>query len=311
MRGEVALFAALLLVSLPFRGDALEAQSAALPTRVEPRIVPPVPVPFGPGERLEFDVKLGFLGKRGEGFMAVNGLETVRGRTTYSVTMAYEGGLWPAKVRDHFQSWFDVTNLVSLRSIEDTKQLNRERYKHFELFPETRTWERQDNGNSGTMPTDLPLDQISFFYFARALPLEVGDEYTFNRYYKESGNPVVLKVIRRDTVKVPAGTFPTIVVKPIIRSSGLFGEGGEAELYFSDDSRRLLVLMKSNIPLIGALSLHLRTITEGNRLTPVGETTPEELRVRLSLPSPTSSGGGDPGGGRFSGPVLERPPPAK
>jgi len=290
MKRAFVLFAALLLVSLPSRGDALDAQSVGLPTRVEARVVPPLPVPFGPGERLEYDVKVGVLGKRGQGFMAVEGLEVVRGRTTYHVTMSYEGGLLFAKVKDHFQSWFDVTNLATLRSIENTQQLNRKRYKHFELFPESQTWERQDNGNSGPMPTSEPLDQISFFYFARTLPLEVGEEYTLNRYFRESGNPVILKVLRKDTVKVPAGTFPTIVVRPIIRSSGLFGEGGEAEIYFSDDPRRLLVLMKSKIPLLGALSLHLREITEGNRLVPMGDATPEELMSRPSLPPDTPDG---------------------
>ena len=245
----------------------MAGQIPEIATPVTTRIDPPQRVPFGPGERLEYDVKVGFLGKRGEGFMEVGPLETVRDRTTYRVTMAYEGGLWPAKVKDHFESWIDVASLVTLRSIEDTKQLRREVYKHFEFYPERRMWERVDNGNSGEMPTDEPLDQISFFYFARTLPLEVGEEYVLNRYYRERGNPVILRVLRKETVEVPAGTFPTVVVQPIIKSSGLFGEGGEAELYFSDDSRRLLVLMKSNIPLIGALSLHLRTITEGKRLT--------------------------------------------
>ena len=214
--------------------------------------------------------------------MSVDGLETVRGRTTYRVTMAYEGGLLFAKVKDHFKSWFDVANLVTLRSIEDTKQLNRERYKHFEFYPETLTWERKDNDNKGEMPTSEPLDQISFFYFIRTLELEVGEEYAFNRYFKESGNPVILRVLRRDTVKVPAGTFPTIVVQPIIRTSGLFGEGGKAELHFSDDPRRLLVLMESDIPVVGRLSLHLRTITEGSPLMTVGEARPEEAGAELS-----------------------------
>ncbi|NNM06864.1 MAG: DUF3108 domain-containing protein [Gemmatimonadetes bacterium] len=269
MKGRLPILAALLTGLLGFGREAVLAQIPPLMDSVSTKIDPPMAVPFGPGELLEYDVKLGFLGKRGEGFMTVGDLETVRGRTSYRVTMAYAGGLWPAKVRDRFDSWIDVANLVTLRSVEDTKQLNRERFKHFEFFPDTRTWERQDNGNSGEMPTSEPLDQISFFYFIRTLRLEVGEEYSFDRYYKESGNPVVLRVLRRDTVEVPAGTFPTIVVQPIIRSSGLFGEGGKAELYFSDDPRRLLVLMESDIPLVGRLSLHLRTITEGNPLATV------------------------------------------
>ncbi len=276
MKARLPILVALLTGLVGFGREAVPGQVPPLLDSVTTRIDPPMAVPFGPGEILEYDVKFGFLGKRGEGFMSVDGLEAVRGRTTYRVTMAYEGGLLFAKVKDHFKSWFDVANLVTLRSVEDTKQLNRERFKHFELYPETRTWERVDNGNSGEMPTSEPLDQISFFYFVRTLPLEVGREYTFNRYYRESGNPVILRVLRKDTVEVPAGTFPVIVVQPIIRSSGAFGEGGKAELFFSDDERRLLVRMESDIPVVGRLSLHLRTITEGRRLATMGGTPTEE-----------------------------------
>ena len=95
-------------------------------------------------------------------------------------------------------------------------------------------------------------------YFARRLPLKVGDVYTIDRYYKADANPIVLRVVRRETVTVPAGTFETIVVRPTIKTSGLFGEGGEAELFFSDDQYHTLVQMRSKVPLIGSLSLHLR-----------------------------------------------------
>jgi hypothetical protein len=46
-------------------------------------------------------------------------------------------------------------------------------------------------------------------------------------------------------------------VRPTIKTSGLFGEGGEAELFFSDDAQHTLVQMRSKVPLLGSLSLHL------------------------------------------------------
>jgi len=225
-----------------------------------------MPVPFGPGEYLKYDVRLGALGRRGEGYMQVVGLDSLRGRTTYHVAMAIEGGLLFAKVNDHYQSWFDVANLVTFRFIQDVDEINYERYRHWELYPEEKRFERVDNGNSGDIPTDQPLDDVSFLYFVRTLPLQVGDEYSFDRYFREGGNPVVIKVLRRDTVTVPAGTFNTVVVQPIIQTKGLFGEGGEAEIHFTDDQRRLMVLMRSKVPLVGALSLHLSEIREGTPL---------------------------------------------
>jgi hypothetical protein len=248
-------------------GQGLSAQSTPLPTRVTARVIPPAAVPFGPGEDLVYDVRLGALGRRGEGRMTLLGLEEVRGKMAYHASLTIQGGLWFAKVSDRYQSWFDVTNLVTRRFWQDVDQLNYERHREWEIYPDQRRFERTDNGRSGDIPTNLPLDDLSFFYFVRTLPLDVGDEYTFDRYFREGGNPVVIKVLRNDTVQVPAGTFETVVVQPVIQTDGLFSQGGEAELHFTTDERRVLVFMKSNVHLIGALSLHLRELSEG---LPVG-----------------------------------------
>lgn len=270
----------------------LPAQTLELPSRVEARITPPADVPFGPGEHLRYDVRLGALGKRGEGYMRVVGLESVRGATTYHVAFAIQGGLLFAKVNDRYDSWFDITSLVTRRFIQQVDELNYERYRHWEIFPEEMRFERADNGRSGDIPTEMPLDDVSFFYFVRTLPLEVGAEYSFNRYFRENGNPVVIKVLRTDTVTVPAGTFETVVVQPIIQTKGLFSQGGEAELHFSTDERRILVYMKSNVPLIGSLSLHLKEVVDGTPIrTPKGETPPAIQPNR-----PPARPGPDPGG---------------
>ena len=111
----------------------------------------------------------------------------------------------------------------------------------------------------------MPLDDVSFLYWSRSIPLEVGKTYEFKRYFKESGNPVIVKVLRRERVRVPAGEFNTIVVKPIIRTSGLFSEGGEAEVYYTDDARRLIVLVKTKLS-IGTMQLQLESYTPGTPL---------------------------------------------
>jgi hypothetical protein len=113
------------------------------------------------------------------------------------------------------------------------------------------------------------LDDISFLYFVRTLPLEVGQTYTFPRYFREDGNPVVLKVLRKEKVSVPVGTFETIVVQPIIQTSGLFGDGGKAEVYFTDDDQRILVQMKSKVPVLKSLNLVLESYVPGEQMAEV------------------------------------------
>jgi predicted ATP-binding protein involved in virulence len=91
----------------------------------------------------------------------------------------------------------------------------------------------------------------------RSVPLEVGKTYEFNRYYHVDRNPVVIQVVRKERIKVPAGEFDAIVVKPIIKSKGLFSENGQAEVWFSDDSSRTLLRLKSKLS-FGTLYLELK-----------------------------------------------------
>ena len=121
------------------------------------------------------------------------------------------------------------------------------------------------------------LDDLSFLYYARLLPLEVGQRYDLDRYFKESGNPVVIEV------RVPAGTFQTIVLRPIIQTGGVFGDGGEAELYLSDDERRAIVRLKTSMK-IGSGNMYLTRYEPGEgALIPLA-----------SGPDSSARGGGSP-----------------
>src|SRR5690606_22366256 len=226
------------------------------------------PTPFGPGEHLVYRVKVGVF-NAGEGHMTVHAMDTVRGNPAYRAVMGIQGSLLGLGVDDEYTTWFDMYTLQSWRYIRDVHQVSYESYRHYEFYPERGTWEREDNDESGPLGSLLPLDDIAFVYYIRTLPLEVGKTYTLDRYFKDEGNPVVIRVVRKDRKETEAGTFNTIVVKPVIRTDGLFGEGGDAELHFTDDERRILVYMKSNIPKFpGSLTLHLRSYQEGLPLNP-------------------------------------------
>ncbi len=221
--------------------------------------------PFGPGERAEYQVKLGGIGV-GDGTMQILDLATVNGFSTYHARLHVEGGIPFARVDTKLDTWLDVAGLFSRRFEQNQKEIRYRRHRIFDFDAENRTYQQRDRDTTFTLPTDRPLDDVAFLYYARTLPLNVGDTYTIPRYFKEDGNPVVLKVLRKERVKVPAGEFNTIVVQPIIQTDGLFGEGGEAEVYFSDDDRRLVVYLRSKVPIVGSLSLHLRSYEPGLRL---------------------------------------------
>ncbi len=218
-------------------------------------------LPFGPGEVATYQVKLGAL-TVGRGSLSVAGIVEVQGQPTFHTVMTIAGGNALVRVNDRLESWIDTRGLFSRRYHENKHEARFRRNRTYDFFPETRSFVRE-NGDTGSIPTAQPLDDLSFIYFARTLPLETGATYTLPRYYKTDGNPVVLQVLRRETVDVPAGRFNTIVVRPVIQTDGLFGEGGRAEVYFSDDQHRIPVLIRSRVPILGSLSMHLRTFQPG------------------------------------------------
>lgn len=213
--------------------------------------------PYGPGERAEYRLKLAGVAV-GRGSLEMTGVENVNGRPAYRTRMTVQGGIPGARVNDLYESWIDTAGLYSRRFHQQLHEVRYRRNRTYDFFPERRTW-RRENGETGTLPTGQPLDDLSFLYHARTLPLTVGTTYTLRDYFKEDGNPVVLRVVRRETIEVPAGRFRTKVVRPVIRTRGLFGEGGQAEVYFTDDERHLVVMITSRVPLVGSLTMHLQS----------------------------------------------------
>jgi hypothetical protein len=216
-------------------------------------------LPFGPGERATYQVKLGALSV-GSGSLTVLGRETVNGHSTMKLQMRISGGIPLARVNDVYESWLDPAEMLSRRFRQDIHEVRYRRNRTYDFDPGRGTW-RRNNGETGTLASNRPLDDLSFLYYARTLPLRVGETYRLNRYFKESGNPVVLQVLRRDTVRVPAGTFHTVVIRPVIQTDGLFGEDGQAEVYLTDDERRIPVLVRSRVSRIGSLTMNLQSYT--------------------------------------------------
>jgi len=215
--------------------------------------------PFSVGEKLTYNAKVNFL-HVGTGTMTVVGLDTVRGHTTFHTKFDVKGRMLFYSVDDHYESWFDTLTMASLRYKQSIDEGSYERERTFEMYPERQTF--SENGKPEQPGVALPLDDGSFIYFVRTLSLDLGQSFEFNRYFRPDRNPVKLSVLRRERIKVPAGEFDAIVVRPAIKTKGIFSESGNAEIWFSDDSLRLMLRMKSGLP-FGTLQLELKNIDRG------------------------------------------------
>ena len=81
-----------------------------------PPAAPSPKLPFQVGERLTFNVEVSAL-NAGQATVSVEGIEPVRGIPTFHTIFDIRGRVCK-KFGIRYESWFDTTNLVSLRHIE-------------------------------------------------------------------------------------------------------------------------------------------------------------------------------------------------
>lgn len=208
--------------------------------------------------------------------MEVVGIESVRGRPAWRVRLEIDGGIPGFRVRYLLESWIDSATFNSVRFVSESNEGGRRRADSYEIFPERGTYNellrRYDEKTKSWIDTRLddqpvmaePLDQAAFLFFARTQVLENGASYAIARYFKPDRNPVQLTVLRREKTTLPAGTFSTVVVRPVFKTRGIFSQNGRAEVWFTDDDRRLMVRMETSLA-FGSVSLQLKEFQAGLR----------------------------------------------
>jgi hypothetical protein len=213
---------------------------------------------FSLGEHLVFDIAYGFV-KAGTATMGIPDTARVGGRPCLHIVTTAESSPFLSnlfKVRDRVESLLDADGIFSWRF---EKHLREGRYKadRFEIYDQSnrRVFYRND-----TIPAPpYVMDILCAFYFARTQKLEVGGHVDLDAFGDGAVYPLRVLVHRRETVKVPAGSFSCIVIEPVIKGEGIFNQKGKLTIWLTDDERRIPVLLKSKV-LIGSIDCRLRRI---------------------------------------------------
>ena len=263
LRTGLALVVFVALVVFAARATAQVPVQAGAPVADHPTNPTIATVPFAVGEELVYRAKFGKI-PAGGAKMRVEGIDTIRGRPAYHLVFTIDGGIPLFRVRDRYESWIDRETLSSLRHRQQINEGPYHRNTTYEIFPEKAEFQK----DSGALEKSVsnPLDDGSFIYAVRIAAVRVGETRRDDRYFRPDKNPVVLTGLREDTVKVGAGTFPATVVRPTIKTNGLFSENGEAYVWFSADERRLPVQMKTKFAKF-FLTLTLESVTTATEAT--------------------------------------------
>jgi hypothetical protein len=215
--------------------------------------------PFHVGERLEYAVRLSAVNLRGHGAMWIDGPELVRGVETYVLHFGFKAHLGPVKVSDMTESWLDPRRMAALRFVKRERHPFSSNDEDVALFPEEKRWSAAD-GKTGAAITGAPLDELSFIYFLRTVPLEADSVYRFDRHFDAARNPTTVRVLRRESLTVGAGTFTAVLVEMRVRDPARYRGEGIIRIHFSDDERRLPLRIESTLPVAGTALLTLETL---------------------------------------------------
>ena len=87
------------------------------------------------------------------------------------------------------------------------------------------------------------------FFHVRQIPLQVGESRFIEIFDCEKSHNTEVQVLRREELSTPLGRFRTIVIRPVLKTPGIFNRSGDLFIWLTDDDRRIPVQMKSKVRL--------------------------------------------------------------
>lgn len=118
----------------------------------------------------------------------------------------------------------------------------------FEHSREKAVFQDHLKGEKGEMAIGKnTLDPLSGFYYIRMLKMEVGKPLSVNLFDSKKVWDVEVQVLRKERIDTVLGAVDTIVIRPVLKSEGIFSRKGDMFIWLTDDARRLPVRMQTKV----------------------------------------------------------------
>jgi hypothetical protein len=94
---------------------------------------------------------------------------------------------------------------------------------------------------------DNTLDPLSSFYYIRTMKPEVGKSVYVDILDNKKIWSVEVRVLRKERISTGLGDFDTIVIKPLLKSEGIFNKRGDMYIWLTDDEKHVPVKMQTKV----------------------------------------------------------------
>jgi hypothetical protein len=190
--------------------------------------------------------------------MWIDGATPMRGTEVWPLRFDFSARVGPVKAVDNTSSWFDARRVASLRFLKHERHPLSKHDDDVELFPETRRWSAKD-GTEGESPSGAPLDELSFMYFLRTLPIGTMADWRFDRHYAADRNPTIVRMVGREDIETGAGRFRTVLLEMRVKNPRIYRDEGVIRINLTDDACRIPVRIESQMPVIGTAVMLLES----------------------------------------------------
>lgn len=214
---------------------------------------------FGFGELLEYNIGLKAI-TAGKGYLKISqNPVNIYGRKCYEMKFSANSVKaieWFFKVRDEFTSYLDIDGMFPWKY---SQKIREGRYKQdFSAVLDQKKNLALVKDTTYKIP-EYVYDALSAFYSIRSMDLASkpnGTIIKLQNFWLDTTYKLDVKIVKRETVKVPAGKFKCIVVEPYLKGGGLFNSQDKIWIWLTDDDRKIPVKIGTKI-IIGTVGAEL------------------------------------------------------
>jgi hypothetical protein len=205
------------------------------------------PTGFTIGEKLDYAAKFSFI-NLGSMTLEIEDTLTYKGFTCYGFTSILTSNpslSFLFSLSDTIEVYARTEDLLPIyyeESINEGKYHN-----HSKLFFDHDSLNVIYDDSLSFDLLEKSRDLLSFWYFLRTIPLEVGDTIPVNIHKSKENYEILCHIEKKERIKTPIGEFNTILVSPQTEGKGIFGSGGEMDIWYSDDEARYPVQIKAKM----------------------------------------------------------------
>ncbi|WP_316802154.1 DUF3108 domain-containing protein [Pedobacter nototheniae] len=234
--------------------SALFTKAQELPLKKEPV--------FQDGEVLQYKLRYGFITAAEATIKVTNSDLKFDNKPTYKLTVdAQTSGTFDIfyKIRDHYDSYIDKTDLTPYFYQENIKEASYKRQDKARFTQDAK--KVVSNRGTFTTPTTQTFDLVSAYYFARSLDiskLKIGDKFKLNYFLGDEISALEIEYVGKETVKNKLGNIRCLKFSPSIKPGRIFKKDSRLYLWVTDDGNRVPVKAQVEI-LVGAVTMELKS----------------------------------------------------